>query len=479
AEVYSQPVTLGTSSINFTAPPGYYIIKLSGQAYGLTPIYMGDLMQLFLLFPQVLSMPGAVPEGGYVIVEGVPVPPIETTALVSSQTGLDLFDAILYGSNVTVSLVSPAGDDVASSQAPLTGSGLYYGLLQVPRQAQPGLYWVLLNASYNSTTLGGLVEGYGVDMIYVGQPLSAEVAALPPIVEGGGRVTIEARITYQNGTPVRYGLFSATIVPASLRQLYENASQQVEVPLYYNSTLGLWVGQAYLPGPSSIGNVSPFEVGKGEEWYIVVTGVSPFGNVLTYSQASVIEGRVAYYANEALTFPFETSGAMFNNVTVEGYRGNITWSYFEGENYIRNSTLGLEFDDVEGELIIYDSVVTMNYVSANEVVLINSRLYLRYSSVGKLVLGPGSNYTSSYSTIGSVGGQYQIARITGWTPQRSIATPSSRPYIAPVQQAHAAQPQRGRAAASAGYRNLAVAASLGAVLLVAVLLLMRRPSRSR
>jgi subtilase family serine protease len=129
--------------------------------------------------------------------------------------------------------------------------------------------------------------------------MSAQVA--PPIVEEGGMVTVEARITYQNGTPVRCGLFSATILPASLRQLYENASQQVEVPLYYNSTLGLWVGQAYLPGPSSIGNASPFEVGKGEEWYIVVTGVSPFGDVLAYSQASVVEGRVVYYANEVLS----------------------------------------------------------------------------------------------------------------------------------------------------------------------------------
>ncbi|MFP3265663.1 MAG: protease pro-enzyme activation domain-containing protein, partial [Acidilobus sp.] len=473
-EVYSQPIGLGTSSVNFTASPGYYIIKVSGQAYGLTPIYVGYLMQLFILAPQVLSMPGAVPEGGFIAVEGVPVPPIETTAMVSSQTGFDLFDTMLYGSNVTVSLVSPAGGSVASSQVPLTASGLYYGLLQVPRQVRPGLYWVLLNASYNSTTLGGLVKGYGVDMIYVGQPLSAQVAALPPIVEEGGRVTVEARITYQNGTPVRYGLFSATILPASLRQFYENASQQVEVPLYYNSTLGLWVGQAYLPGPSSIGNASPFEVGKGEEWYIVVTGVSPFGDVLAYSQASVVEGRVVYYANEVLSPPFEAAGAMFNNVTIEGYSGNITWSYFKGVNHIDNGTLGLEFDDVEGELIIYDSVVTMSYVSANEVVLIDSRLYLRYSSVGRLILGPGSNYTSSYSTVGSVGGQYQIARITGWVPQRSAALPSSRPYIISIQQVQASQPQRGRATAS--YMNLAVAATAAVVLAVTVLLLMRRSS---
>lgn len=105
---------------------------------------------------------------------------------------------------------------------------------------------MLLNASYNSTTLGGLVKGYGVDMIYVGQPLSAQVA--PPIVEEGGMVTVEARITYQNGTPVRCGLFSATILSASLRQLYENASQQVEVPLYYNSTLGLGSARPTSPG---------------------------------------------------------------------------------------------------------------------------------------------------------------------------------------------------------------------------------------
>jgi hypothetical protein len=60
--------------------------------------------------------------------------------MVSSQTGFDLFDTMLYGSNVTVSLVSPAGGSVVSSQVPLTASGLYYGLLQVPRQVRPGLY---------------------------------------------------------------------------------------------------------------------------------------------------------------------------------------------------------------------------------------------------------------------------------------------------------------------------------------------------
>ncbi|MGC9072403.1 MAG: hypothetical protein ACP5HK_06930, partial [Acidilobus sp.] len=241
------------------ASPGYAVVWLTGPIYGFVPFYIGDAMQGFVVVPPVLLSPGSAYPGGWVLVAGVPLPPVETLFMPSSETGEALFWAAMYGSNVTAYLMATNGTIASSAQLPLTGEGYYMGLLPIPSGLKPGYYVIYIVSSYNSSGAGLVLRGLGFDEIYVVPPLTANVTLAPTASPLGGPLRVEANITYNNGTPVACGVFSATLIPAALAGLYENVSQSVEVPLMFNLTSRTWIGELSLPGPSALGNATYYE----------------------------------------------------------------------------------------------------------------------------------------------------------------------------------------------------------------------------
>jgi len=400
-QVISVPAMGGNvTELYFNASPGYAVLWLRGPVYGFVPFFIGSSLQYyFMVLPQVFSQPGSAYPGGWVLIEGLPVPPVETLFIPSNEVSGAVFWAAAYGSNVTAELVAPNGTVLSEASLPMTYQGYYAGLLRVPQGLPPGYYLVVLRSSYNSTGAGMDIEGYGVGMIYVAPELRASVQLFPSALPEGGEVEVMANITYPNGTPVRFGLFSATLLPAALTGLYENVSYSTEVPLQFSD--GAWEAEAYLPGPSSIGNATYYEGAYGGEWAVVVTGEGAWGDQLPYSSAYAWLGRNVVYRGVNLTSGFETSGAVFEDVTIM-YNGTILWSLMEGLVRVVSSRLTLSYVDSQGVIVAVNSNLTLRYSTASALILIDSRATLEYSDVGEVIVGPGSNVSVTLSRVGKV-----------------------------------------------------------------------------
>ncbi|WP_048812894.1 protease pro-enzyme activation domain-containing protein [Acidilobus saccharovorans] len=383
--------------VTFRAPYGYVLMEARPPAFGVVPMFFGDSLQDTVVLGESAMMPGTVEPGQDIVVMGYVLPPVETQAYTSYSTGQSLFDTIALGSNVTVTLEYLNGTPVASSQAFYDPAlGYYLGTLKVP-QLRPGLYWVLLNASYNSTTLGGLVEGYGVDMIYVGQQLNIRAWAAPSEPAEGQGVTIYADVTYQNGTPVRYGLFSAVLVPKADASAYWqlDGEPQATVMLYYNSTLGLWVGSAVMPSLYSQGSTGLSGLYLGEPWVAVITGASFNGMPARPAvNVTIMETKYAYYANETLGpgsfYPYDD---LFYDVNITGYSGPIEDSILNGTVYIVDSNVTLVNVRSLGRLYLVNSTAKLMESQLSYLGVRGGTVYLYASDVVNRL---SSNGTVSY-----------------------------------------------------------------------------------
>ncbi len=401
------------TSLRFNASPGYAVLWLSGPVYGFVPFYIGDAMQFFVVTPQVLASPGSAYPGGWVLIEGVPVPPIATMFITSGETGAPLYWSAMYGSNVTAELVAPNGTVVSSSAIPLVEGGYYEGLLWIPPGARPGYYEVLLTASYNSSAAGFDLGGVGLEEVYVAPQLRANVIVRPVYAPYGGVVEVTANITYSNGTPAAFGVFSASLMPVALVGLYENLSLSVEVPLTYNPESQLWTGTVTLPSTMSLGNATYYEGPYRGMWETIVSGMGAWGDELPYSAAYVWVGEGAVYEDVNLTTGFVTTGAVFDNASLQ-YDGVISWSLMEGVDKVYSSQLALDFVDSEGVIVAFDSNLTLRYSTAQTLVLIDSSAALLYSDVDQVVMGPNSSIVIVHSRVGKTMNVSEWESSRGW-----------------------------------------------------------------
>ncbi|MCG2890839.1 MAG: hypothetical protein L7G91_01455, partial [Acidilobus sp.] len=385
-----------STTLYFNAPAGYAAIEFTPPAFGLVPVFFGDCLQNFELFPEVLSMPGVVAPGQYIFVVGLVYPPIETLFYPSYSLGTPLFIAIAVGSNVTAELVSLSGKAVSSAQITFNPNvGLYTGLLQVPENVSPGYYWVVLEANYSSYTLASsgvsssYVEGIGVGMVYVGAPLNVNVWVSPGSPAQGQSITIYANITYSNGTPVKYGQFSAVLVPEADLGAFESlALAGVNVPLYYNSGLGLWVGNATMPSPFSPGSTAFSGLYAGEPWAVVVTG-NAFNGVPAagVAIAQVAETKYVYYTGVLTPGSFYPYNGLFYNANITDFNGTIEDSIFEGNVYIVDSNVTIADSQSYGTIYVVNSNVSLVNVRASRVVVVSGVANLYMSDVISSVSG--------------------------------------------------------------------------------------------
>ncbi len=344
------------------------------NAFGYVSFTNGIFLQSLFILPQVIAEPGAVYPGQYLLIEGNVVPPVQTLAYASLQDGLPVYENILTGSNLTAELVSPSGKVVSYARIPFNGIE-YLGYLYVPN-VPPGLYMVYLNASYDSITLGENVTGFFYGEVYVGSQSSVNAKVTGYAYEGQ-TVKFTAEIAYPNGTPVTFGMFSATVYPEQLSGDYALISQILEVPLWYNATLGMWEGNFTLPSSASPGNFS-YDEGVyyyGAPFEVLVTGVSSLGSptstdlsqaktfyVLPYSEieGKTLDGFQSYYAyltNDVVRGNSTLLNDVLYNDTVEGQvevtSSNLTDVTFYGSDVVllQDHGVGLTFVNSKVEVI--------------------------------------------------------------------------------------------------------------------------------
>ncbi len=281
-------------------PIGADLLLLNG-VYGFVPFLNGVGLSTSFIVPPTSAEPGVVSPGQFIEVEGELVSPANTPNLIGSEMGLPISQEIQIGSNMTASLVSPTGQvvstvNVGATYYPGTHFGFpynYLGYLQVPNNAKEGLYTVLLNSTYQSIDLNGFIfSGSFFGQVWVsGQgAIVPKITVSPNPVKEGQTVQITANIGYSNGTEVKFGMYSASLYPTFDSNNYASYSDipAGEVPLFYDQSLNLWVGNVTMPSPVSLGwlgGYTYFYPGDGGivtqpvsgPWEVYVSGVSADG----------------------------------------------------------------------------------------------------------------------------------------------------------------------------------------------------------
>ncbi|NON62632.1 Ig-like domain-containing protein, partial [Acidianus sp. RZ1] len=349
-------------------PVGVYMLRASSQFFGYTFGINGDLQQgLWIVLSHIASMPGVVAPGQSIYVDGVPTN---------------------FGANITAELVNQRGQiisETAIPPIPVIEGGLQFltwqNFLDVPNLTPPGYYYVIINSTVpNGDNWSQVGLFYGE--IYVSPSISEVHYLINKLAYEGSTIKIYANITAESGKEVKYGIFTAMVYPEIYKEEETTIqlNNEFDVPLYFNSTLGLWEGNLTLPSDLSSGNLSyynnPYASGP--------FGIVIFGNAYngyptenTYNYQDVfyvlpylqVKGEVIqsiqpfnlYLTNDIINMSGEISNSVLDNVTIE--RG-ITLDYVNASNVTV----------IDGNLTVISSTLSGLRVINGSITLINSRV---------------------------------------------------------------------------------------------------------
>ncbi|MCG3110020.1 hypothetical protein L3N51_02317 [Metallosphaera sp. J1] len=409
---FNPAVNAWTGMIQGNLPAGPLLLQVV-NSFGYDAIFNGiGLNSLFILSPTIAE-PGTVYPGQDIIIQGGLIPPAN---LISMAPGTA--NNLMTGSNITAELLND-GKVVSTTQVLYTGTG-YLGYLKVPRNATSGLYTVLLFASYDSYTLNETIPGFYYGQIYVGSRISTPLNFSSTYVIQGSTLYIYSNIT-SAGKVVKYGMFSATVFPTLLTRNYSIISTLLEVPLWYNSSSGLWTGNVTLPSTLSLGNLT--YLGNSyfaEPFKVLVTGVSAYGGVTSTNISNSREFFVEPYTlvkNDPSYSEVQTYDSAFQNDTLH-VNGNLVNDLFLGNNTLVNSDVTITLSNVSGTLIFKDTQAILVDVQASRLILINSSVKLINSQVHDLI-ALSSTVTPVQTVISSVTPGLPIIQI-GVTPYENI-----------------------------------------------------------
>ncbi|WP_369611601.1 protease pro-enzyme activation domain-containing protein [Sulfurisphaera javensis] len=419
---FNSSVDLWTTKLP-TLPAGVILGETNG-AYGFIAFSNGIYLQSMFILPDVIVEPGTVAGGQAVIIEGEPEPPL---ALFGTLTYSD----ILYGTNITAQLISPNGKVISSTRVLITPSGQYLGFLPVPKDIQSGLYTLILTAIYYSYTLNEYITGQFYGQIYISSYYNVPHVNTVNYAYEGQTINIYANITYPNGTEVKFGMYSADIYPTILSSQYSTISTEIQIPLWYNPSLGLWIGNVTLPSSISLGNFTYLQTTyAGVPFEILVTGVSADGiptttnisaehtfYVLPYTEVkgeTIDVGQTynAYLVDDTIVGNVTLLNDVLYNDTIMGHatiiNSNVSLIYLKG------GSITIEDSNVK-DIYAYNSSVTLintqaNYVNltSSTISLINSKVLSVYPPLPSVIISsPKDNQnvsgtiTISYSVSGS------------------------------------------------------------------------------
>ena len=365
------------------------LVTGEGEVYGFDPAFVGiSAAHCIRILPPIIASPIVVAPNESVL--------IEAGDFLSS-------DGYFNGDNITASLMASNGTVIASQELvptyiftpPNLYVSVFYTYFHIPAGVKPGYYTLYINVTkYCRTTTSNngykaVLGGYTGYQIYISPYAITPKVKVQDYVFQGQKVTFFANITYENGTEVKYGIFTALVFPKQLQHDYQKLSEEYgivyQVRLTYNATLGLWEGSYIVPSVNSLGNATYLNPGYySGEFDIYVQGLTyngistvtddftPFV-VLPYT---LIEGK-----NLDMLIPVN-SALEDDNIT---YNGTLTNVIMLGVNRL-HGIVTLEDVNVTGTLIIYNSNVTIIGGYANNIIAVNSSIVLASTVVNNLNL---------------------------------------------------------------------------------------------
>lgn len=370
---------------NFTA----YFIKDGRTVFSvpLVPVNSSGI----ILFVNQYSLLDNMPQGNYIMVingSGLSIYTYETfgnplsggvvpkisTAIISAPSGSTL-TAIAqtisgtFSSNVTVYLINQNGTVILTQEMePATNAvqfgfqslfGLYEANITLP-SLPPGFYTLLFHDTYNSSS--GLEEGNFTTQIYVSPPTVPLNLTLSAHVFEGQRVYVYAR------APVNPSLLTLALYPLSYSYISPLLASLTEVSMYYNSTLGEWVGNFTVP--SIINNETVYQGLTSSylsgPWGVIVSGESYSAlPLLGYSTVYVLPYTYlgSLTINSSISTPFLFNGQLrdvaVSSLTIQNQKGIILDGDYIGNLTVVNSSVQIIGSTV-GSVVVRDSALNIS-----------------------------------------------------------------------------------------------------------------------
>jgi len=257
----------GASMLPSGAPQGVYTMVLEGsagiqQGSAYTYEYFGELVfGATVITPLNGPIPSAAPGNNVTLL-----------ALAESASGLGVFT-----SNASVLFYAPSGSLVASVKLLPEPDHVQYGIYNfffyhganftIPAGLAPGFYRLVFRASYAGSS--SQEEGYYTTGLYIAPSASPLAEHAPSSAMEGETVRVVARI------PAAQGVFTATLVPASLSFESILLEYYASVPMQYVPSLGEWAANITVPSVLQGGVFQGAAAGSlAGPWYVYVTGES-------------------------------------------------------------------------------------------------------------------------------------------------------------------------------------------------------------
>jgi subtilase family serine protease len=417
---------VNTGFLSGTYPYGPLALVLQGSSYAYLPMVNGIYLQSSYIYTQVAAEPGSVAPGQSIFIQANPEAPMNLASLPSYETGLTLGDDVAVGSNVTATLLNPSGVAVATASLDLqacnealricnSGATNINGYLTVPANALPGLYTIILEASYDSVTVEQAVgEPQPLLGTFYSQVLVSGGAITPAIsfssstLYEGQTVQVIANIAYANGTEVEYGEYTALVYPQELQSSFteimhsEYANFEL-TPLQYSPQLNRWVGDLTLPSPydaASLNGVNDNSFYYAGPYEAYITGLSFDGTPTTSqlsAQQSFFVDPYVYTANQNLSSVQQTFGLALSN-TMDNSSVQLSGDVFLDNNTVKGGSVTISSSSIVGTLVAVNTDLTLVGVYGGNIVAENSVITLVQSDISSLSLA-SSQVSLNSSTV--------------------------------------------------------------------------------
>ncbi|MEW9492533.1 MAG: protease pro-enzyme activation domain-containing protein [Candidatus Aramenus sulfurataquae] len=357
-------------------PQGTYILVINntyGSAY--TYDYVGGVIEGLVFTPINDGLPSADP-GQNITIFG----------LAEGSNGLGIFT-----SNMTAYIYNPDGRLVASVPMVPAPDVPQFGIIDaflfheanftIPSNFTPGFYTVVIEANV-PTSVGTEVANFTTSFYVGSSTLTAEVRGVTTAYEGQNLV-VTANITYPNGTEVKYGEFSLTLLPSQFSFASLIVEVDTYVPMQYDSKLNEWVGVFIVPSVLNdytgysyfYEGANPYELSG--PWNLVITGVSAGGHNV-------------YYSTFLNVMPYTYLGNLVVNaknisaVPLMAFNGT---TYFLDNVYVNSLKVsgvgGIVLEDsIVGELDAYNSTVVVENSKVIQVNAVDSNLTFIQDTLG-------------------------------------------------------------------------------------------------
>lgn len=378
----------GAAVLPASAPQGVYTMVVEGssgieQGSAYTYEYFGGLV---LGATVITPLNGPIPSAS-------PGDNITLLALTENAAGFGIFT-----SNISVLFYSPSGSLAATVKLSPEPNHVQYGVYNfffyhganftIPSGFSPGFYRLVFRSSYGT---GSSQEvGYFTTGLYIAPGAAGASVSSPVSVLEGQTFSVTASL------PATHGVYTATLVPASLGFESLLVEYYSSVPMQYVPSTGKWEANITVPSVLQGGIFQGAAAGTlAGPWYVYVTGESKGAVNVLGAEKGVNVLPYTYLPYHEVT-PLNVDSAPL----VTGQSGSYSIVGSGAATFaVSHLSLTLQ-NDRFGSLVVNDSSVHITASSLANITAYNSTVVLVSSSIGGSRVGV-SAYHSNVSVYSS------------------------------------------------------------------------------